>query len=345
MKPFIIITGMHRSGTSFLARALNLYGVSLGNLESLLSHEWKSFEDNPRGHWENRKLYELSEETLKNSKGSWHKVPKKIVVSKKISKELKNCINELQDLAIFASGFKDPRVLLCFDDWLRYFPKNFVVIGIIRDPLKVAESLKKRNNFSYDKSLNLWRIYNENLLALLKKHQCFLLDFDWPKKRLFDEIKLISKKLGLGKNIDLESWYTKDLLKSNKTYQSNYKLPSNILKLYSKLKKWTKTNKNVKIKHLKRSSVDNSSAIENLFAEFQNQNEYFTKLFNERTKVFNTNSKKLAKLQKEYDERSQWALSIDKELKQKNQDLNTLQKEYEERSRSAANGHYLLTRN
>jgi len=37
MNPFIIITGMHRSGTSFLARALNMYGVNLGSLESLIS--------------------------------------------------------------------------------------------------------------------------------------------------------------------------------------------------------------------------------------------------------------------------------------------------------------------
>jgi len=152
MKPFVLITGMHRSGTSFLARALNLHGVSLGELDALLSHEWKPFDDNPRGHWENRKLYELSEETLKNSKGSWHKLPKKIVVSKKIGKELKKCIVKLQAKSILASGFKDPRLLLCFDDWLKYLPKNLVVVGIIRDPLKVAESLKKRNNFSYEKN-------------------------------------------------------------------------------------------------------------------------------------------------------------------------------------------------
>jgi len=36
-KPFLIITGMHRSGTSFLARALNLSGVYLGDLKSLIS--------------------------------------------------------------------------------------------------------------------------------------------------------------------------------------------------------------------------------------------------------------------------------------------------------------------
>ncbi|MCH6574588.1 MAG: hypothetical protein IH795_05200 [Bacteroidetes bacterium] len=59
MKHFLLITGMHRSGTSFLVRALNLNGVYLGELDSLLSHEWKAFDDNPRGHWEHKKIYEL----------------------------------------------------------------------------------------------------------------------------------------------------------------------------------------------------------------------------------------------------------------------------------------------
>jgi Uncharacterized protein conserved in bacteria len=39
-KPFLLITGMHRSGTSFAARAFNLMGVYMGDLGSLLSHEW-----------------------------------------------------------------------------------------------------------------------------------------------------------------------------------------------------------------------------------------------------------------------------------------------------------------
>ena len=51
-RPFLLITGMHRSGTSFLARALNLAGVYLGNLNSITSHDLRSKEDNLRGNWE-----------------------------------------------------------------------------------------------------------------------------------------------------------------------------------------------------------------------------------------------------------------------------------------------------
>ena len=206
---------MHRSGTSFLARALNLYGVHLGNLESLLSPEWRPFDDNPRGHWENKKIYELAEKTLKNSKGSWYEIPKKITINKKIGLQIKNCVKELEKNSQLASGFKDPRILLCYDSWLKYLPKKIIIVGIFRNPLKVAESLKKRNNFSYEKSLHLWKIYNQNLLSILDRYDGFLLDFDWPKKKLFSQIELLSKKLGLAKNIDLSDWYTEGILFSD----------------------------------------------------------------------------------------------------------------------------------
>jgi len=127
-------------------------------------------------------------------------------------------------------------LILCFEEWKKFLPENFVIIGIIRDPLKVAESLKTRNQFSYEKSLNLWRIYNENLLNILDEYGGFLLDFDWPKAKLFEEMKLICKKLGLAQTIGLSDWYSEDLLKSDKSYQSNYRVGEEIKSLYSKLK-------------------------------------------------------------------------------------------------------------
>ncbi len=243
MKPFFVITGMHRSGTSFLARALNLSGVHLGNLDSLISHEWKPLEDNPRGHWENKKFYELSEKTLKQNNGSWHEVSQKIIVNKQLGDEIKKNVKELQKNSNFAVGLKDPRLILCFDAWKKYLPKNFVVIGIFRDPLKVAESLKNRNQFSYEKSLNLWKIYNQKLLEILDRNDGFLLDFDWPKKKMLNEIKLIAKKLGLAENIDLSDWYSEELLKSNKTFQKKYVVPIESKKIFSNLKKRSNKNK------------------------------------------------------------------------------------------------------
>ncbi len=88
MKPFILITGMHRSGTSFLARALNLAGVYLGGLESLNSHEWKPYDDNRRGHWENKKFLELGEKTLSQNNGHRSNVPTQILINEELGKKI-----------------------------------------------------------------------------------------------------------------------------------------------------------------------------------------------------------------------------------------------------------------
>jgi len=219
MKQFLLITGMHRSGTSFLARSLNLGGVYLGPLESLISHDWKFFEDNLRGHWESRKLFELTDKTLSQNNGSWDNIPQTIKISAKLANEIKKAIGEILDNPFTVTGFKDPRIILCLSSWKKCIPKNFVIVGIFRHPLKVAESLKKRNNFSYDKSLKLWETYNEKLLKSLEKHNGFLLNFDWPKGKLISEIQLILDKLGLDKNVNLDEWYTKELFLSDKSYE------------------------------------------------------------------------------------------------------------------------------
>jgi len=287
MKPFLIITGMHRSGTSFLVRALNLSGVYLGELESLISNQWKAKKDNPKGHWENKKFLELTEKTLSFSKGSWHEIPEKISINNEITKELKRQIKNLMQYPSLASGFKDPRILLCLDSWLNYLPKNFVLVGIFRNPLKVAESLKKRDNFSYEKSINLWKIYNKKLLAYLEKHDGFLLDFDWPKEKLLSETQLISKKLGLLTNIDLSDWYSKELFISDKTYQSNYPLDDETLSLYSQLKQQAKKNKQVQVKktHLTLNQISN--ILQSHYNEVIKQGDYFKQINDENLNKIN----------------------------------------------------------
>jgi len=295
---FILITGMHRSGTSFLARALNLRGVYLGKNEDLVSDQWRPLSDNLTGHWENKKIYDLSEKTLSDSRGKWDTIPKKIVINKKIGNELKKFTNELIKNSTLASGIKDPRILLCLEAWLKFLPKNFVIIGIFRHPLKVCQSLKKRNNFSYEKSLHLWKHYNERLLSYLEKYNGFLIDFDWPQKKIFKQIDFISKQLGLAKNIDLSNWYSKDLMKSDQTYQKNYNLDNESQILYKKLKTRAEQNKKLRLK-IKPISKDESQTFEKLFQEIQNQGNYFKTLNDKNLKKIYQSNNLITKLSKD----------------------------------------------
>jgi len=87
MRPFVLITGMHRSGTSFLSRALNLKGVYLGPLESIITHDWLPHKSNQRGHWENQDFLTLTNKTLSINKGKWDYVPNNIKINKEIGKK------------------------------------------------------------------------------------------------------------------------------------------------------------------------------------------------------------------------------------------------------------------
>jgi len=283
MALFLIITGMHRSGTSFLVRALNLAGVYLGDLKSITSHELEFNPDNLRGHWENKKLLELTEKTLAYNDGSWDIIPESVIISDKIGKEVKKTISNLAKCDALAVGFKDPRILICLESWEKFFPKEILIVGIFRHPLKVAESLKIRNKFNYKKSLELWKIYNQKLLSSLEQFGGFLLDFDSPKEKLFSEIKLISEKLGLAKNIDLNDWYSKELFHSDKTFNSDYNLTPEILELYDKLKERSKHNVEFK-KTISRNKQDLTNIIESLLQQIREESIYYKKSFGEMPK-------------------------------------------------------------
>jgi len=334
-KPFLVITGMHRSGTSFLARALNLRGTYLGDLNAIASNEWTPSEDNLRGHWEYKKFVELTDKTLSQNNGSWDNVPDKINVDSEIGKEIKNLSKELLEKKSLASGFKDPRVLLCLESWSKFLPENLVIVGIFRHPLKVAESLKKRNNFSYEKSLKLWSIYNKKLLSILEENVGFLINFDWPKEKLLSEIDVISSKLGLVKNIDLSSWYTEELFHSDKTFQSSYDLSSEVESIYSKLIQRSQQNQqiNIEVSYNKENHLD---IIEGLLQNIQSQGENFKK-FNDK------NLKAIIKLEKENAEKSKAIIKLEKE----NAEKSKLEKENAEKSTqiSELQNHVQLTQN
>lgn len=276
MKPFFLITGMHRSGTSFLSRALNLSGVYLGETESLITHDLKPHKSNKRGHWENQSFLTLGEKTLALSGGTWNNIPKKIKINQKIITDIKKNVKQLEKNSLLGFGYKDPRILLYLDAWRKYLPKNIVLVGIFRHPLIVAESLKNRSGFEYEKSIDLWKQYNLNLLRYLEKYDGYLLNFDWSTKKLLGEMRIIFKKMNLSSEINLEEWYTKELINSNKSYEK-IDLPRDVLEIYKKLKVRSENN-NMKYSY-SLSEQENKIVISRLLEQIQKQNQYFKKIY------------------------------------------------------------------
>src|ERR1700704_4698211 len=118
----VCVMGMHRSGTSFTARALQLLGVSLGSPEGLMAPG----PDNPAGYWENRDIKELNDELFAQLGGAWDQPP---VLDPGWSLDgrldpLRTRASEVLDDAFGAPatgtsviGWKDPRLSLVLPFW------------------------------------------------------------------------------------------------------------------------------------------------------------------------------------------------------------------------------------
>jgi len=235
---------MHRSGTSFLTRCLNVSGVYLG--KNLMSYDGLS-QWNAKGNWENRDFFNLSEQLLKQNNGSWDNIPSKIICPPDLKTKFKRVIQKIQEDSHLSSGLKDPRTIIILDSIIDIFPENNLFVGIFRHPLKVAQSLKTRNGFDYEKSLDLWQIHNVKLLQYLEKYNGFLFSFDWSKEKMIKELGKFLKKTGLI-STDLDSIYSSELLQSDSSYAIDYKIPADIQETYEKLLEKSELNESIVVK-------------------------------------------------------------------------------------------------
>lgn len=172
-KSIIFVLGMHRSGTSLVTKALNVVGAQLGS--SLIPPA----EDNPKGFFEDEDCFRLNEAILKQLNLRWD-IPVLLSEQDLSDQILKPFIKDaayllktrLQTTDVFA--LKDPRLCLLAPVWTTAarqadLQTSFVVT--VRHPLDVAHSLWKRNQFDYQKGLDLWLSHYYSLTDFLIKGQ------------------------------------------------------------------------------------------------------------------------------------------------------------------------------
>jgi hypothetical protein len=156
MPVVVCILGMHRSGTSFITRALRSLGVYLGPD----THTIGPREDNPQGFSEHQHLTHLNDEMLIALGGNWH-TPPPLPTGWETDPGLDEFAaraRRVLDLDFASSplwGWKDPRTCLTLPFWQRLLPSMRYVI-CIRSPLAVAQSLQARDGFPIEKGASLW---------------------------------------------------------------------------------------------------------------------------------------------------------------------------------------------
>lgn len=159
----LLIVGMHRSGTSAIARITNMLGFSLGPRESM----GEPSSDNPKGFWEQMPVRNLNDFLLQSVGAAWDN-PYDFSVDR-ISEKARfdffrladRFVSRLRDGAPWA--IKDPRLSLTMNAW-RPFLQDPMVLLVYRNPLEVARSLEARNNIPKMYGLALWEKYTVEAL-------------------------------------------------------------------------------------------------------------------------------------------------------------------------------------
>jgi hypothetical protein len=154
----ILILGMHRSGTSAVARVVNLLGAAAP------ADLMPATPSNPRGHWESNRFYAIHEELLKAAGTAWDDW--RPVDSNWFESSPADTYREQLKSAIVAEYgenrliyIKDPRICRLVPFWLGILHELNItpsVLFSVRNPLEVAYSLASRDGFSLEKSLLLW---------------------------------------------------------------------------------------------------------------------------------------------------------------------------------------------
>jgi hypothetical protein len=175
----IAITGMHRSGTSMVARALHDSGLHLvgTGADELI----EAAEDNPEGFWENKAIRDCNDELLEAAGGAWDDPPALPPVA--IDDPRVAHVAEAATAALAALrehdhwGFKDPRTCLTAAYWLDLEPELRFVI-CVRHPIDVALSLKRRNQTSYSLGLGLWEHHYATVLDQVPAERRIVTHYD-----------------------------------------------------------------------------------------------------------------------------------------------------------------------
>jgi hypothetical protein len=173
---FVIVIGMHRSGTSLVARVINLLGVDLGPPSSLMEPK----PDNPKGFWESRPIAAFNDDLLAEMGGRWDDPP---ILADGWEEQARfepwraraRGIIDREFAGAEVAGWKDPRMSILLPFW------------------RSAASLASRNGTDGELAAELWLRYTIGALrnapnAHVVRYQDFFDDLDATVENLLAAI-------------------------------------------------------------------------------------------------------------------------------------------------------------
>jgi hypothetical protein len=163
-----VVLGMHKSGTTLVARALHQSGIVMGQ-------EFPSDADYTRVKYEARSAQEITDEILG--------IPRKQLSLEVTSRALPvngvqvEAIQRMRRMAAELDerygdwGFKDPRAALTYRYWKQGLPPHRVII-IYRDPVEVWRRYARVNRKWWSRTaFKVWCDYNKSILSSVSVHE------------------------------------------------------------------------------------------------------------------------------------------------------------------------------
>lgn len=194
----IVVTGMHRSGTSAVTQLLAELGMDLGDPDQLLAaDDW-----NAQGYWENLRVLLCNDQLVMGGGGFYPKpyyrlprpqrpgtmrlrmsllwmrftlFPSLSAIERRAARrneEMKQLTEEFQGRVV-----KDPRFCVTLSSWQRHRAAERVLV-MLRRPDEVANSLSRRNRLPRRFGLSLWRLHYRALLQALEGLPVVFVDFN-----------------------------------------------------------------------------------------------------------------------------------------------------------------------
>jgi hypothetical protein len=205
MSRAIIITGMHRSGTSLTGSLVQRAGIHIG--EKLLAGD----SANPRGYFEDPDFYEFHDHLLHERGQTYLHIDSDFTLDPTAAdtQHARRLIGERFHRPLW--GWKDPRTSLFLDFWNQLLPDARFVF-VYRHPVEVLLSLLRRGEFrshpSFMAALGAWHKYNSNILAFCSRYpdRSLLVHIDGVTTQPSRFFQLLQEKLQLDSRPDLETF-------------------------------------------------------------------------------------------------------------------------------------------
>lgn len=176
--PWLMVVGMHRSGTSAVTGAIGALGFTTPHPDD----RWGWHATNP-DHWESVSINKVDEKLLALMGGSWE-APPELPANWDSDIERRQLPDTVAAVRVAFPDpgplvWKDPRVCLLLPYWRRILPPPLAAVLVWRSPLSVARSVQGRDRgMHFADGVAMWERYNRCALEHLAGVDTYVIKYE-----------------------------------------------------------------------------------------------------------------------------------------------------------------------